>query len=439
MVSSLSLGEGAPLTLARAVEIALTNSPKPEQAVQAILAAQNRYKKTIAALYPTIGLTGSMNAGRLRYTKYDTAFLADIRGKRESQIEVSAQYILYDGFFKKFLTLISLNRLESEKLNKADVHRLLAEAVKISYNSVLLAAKEIEINRDDLTFQENMLHESRLKRKADLVTEPHVLNFLLRRNRARRNLLAKEYDFGIQRTILAEVMGLSDAFFNRQAQLVPFPFDQFNTLNLPSIATCLSTAREQRPDFLALKASKTAASYTVKAEKSKYFPTVALVGNVGYEDSKTYHKKYMDTSSGYYQYEAMLQFSWDFYDAGSRRYEILAASADVKKIEKQIAQKWLVIASELRTAHARIQKAMELYAISIENIGIQKKQRELVTEQFRAGEVDLAFLNETQQELVQLEQELAISGFSILSGLASLESALGESSEKDSLLTHNLW
>ena len=61
--------DGIPLTLTRAVEIALTNSPKPEQAVQAILAAENRYKKSRAALYPTLGLTGSISTGRLNYTK----------------------------------------------------------------------------------------------------------------------------------------------------------------------------------------------------------------------------------------------------------------------------------------------------------------------------------------------------------------------------------
>ena len=437
--SVLSLEDEAPLTLTRAVEIALANSPKPEQAVQAILAAENRYKKSRAALYPTLGLTGSITAGRLNYTKYDTTSLEYMRGKRSSQIGFGARYTLYDGFFTKFLSLVSLNRLESEKLNKEDVSRLLAEATKISYSSVLLAAKEIKINQNDLAFQERMLYDSRLKRAADLVAEPNVLNFLLRRNKARRNLLAKEHDFGIQRTILAKVMGLPDAFFSKQIQFAPFPFDQVNTLDLAPVDTCLAAAREQRPDLLSLKASKKAATNTVKAEKSKYAPTVTLVGNAGYQDNKTYFKKYKDTASGYCQYEGIVQFSWDLYDAGSRRYEILAASADVRKIEKQIAEKWLTIASEVRTSHAQIQKALELYLISLENISIQKKQRELVTEQFRAGEVDLAFLNETQQELVKLEQELAISEFSILSGMASLESALGVSSRKDPLLTHNLW
>ncbi len=425
--------------MTRAVEIALTNSPKPEQAVQAILAAENRYKKSKAALYPTLGLTGSISVGKLNYNKYDTASLEYMRVKRGSQIGLGARYTLYDGFFTKFSSLVSLNQLESEKLNSEDVSRLLAEAVKISYNSVLLAAKEIEINQNDLAFQERMLHDSRLKRAADLVAEPNVLNFLLRRNQARRNLLAKKYDFGIQQTILAKVMGMPDAFFSKQIQFAPSHFDQINTLNLAPVDTCLSAAKKQRPDLLSLKASQKAATYTVKTEKSKYAPTVALVGNAGYHENKTYYKKYSDTSSGYYQYEGMVQFSWDLYDAGSRRYGVLAASADVKKIKNQITEKWLTIASEVRTSHAQILKALELYLISLENIKIQKKQRELVIEQFRAGEVDLLFLNEAQQELVKLEQELAVSEFSILSGMASLESALGVSLGKDPLLTHNLW
>jgi outer membrane protein TolC len=251
--------------------------------------------------------------------------------------------------------------------------------------------------------------------------------------------LAKKHDFAIQQTILAKLMGLPNAVFRKPTRFSPFPSDKINTLNLASVDIYLSAAREQRPDLLSLKKSKKAATYMVKAAKSKYAPSVTLVGNIMYQDNKTYYDKFIDNSSKNYQCEGLIQFSWNFFDGESRRYEILAASADKKKIEQQITEKWLNIASEVRISHAQIQKALELYSISLENIKIQKKQRELVTEQFKAGEVDFSFLNETQQELVQLELELAISKFSILSGIASLESALGVSLKKDPLLTHNLW
>ena len=89
-----------PLTLTRAVEIALANSPKPEQALQAILAAENRYKKSKAGLYPTLGLTGSISAGKLNYTKYDTASLEYMKEKRGSQISLGARYTRPTGSMK---------------------------------------------------------------------------------------------------------------------------------------------------------------------------------------------------------------------------------------------------------------------------------------------------------------------------------------------------
>jgi len=427
------------LTMARAVEVALANSPKPQQAIQAILVAENQYEKFKAELYPNLRLSGSSSLEKLDYTKANTPVLEDMEGRRGAQVALEARYTLYDGFFTKFYSLVSFNRLESEKYNKEDVRRLLAEAVKISYNNVLLVAREIEINKNDLAFQERMLHDSRLKRAADLVAEPNVLNFLLRRNQARRNLLARQHDFGLQRIVLAKIMGLPEAFLSRQIKLVPVSLEQIKPLNLAPVESYLAAARKQRPDLFSLTASKKSASYLVKTEKSKYSPTLTLVGKAGYYDNKTYYKQYNDISTGYNQCEGLVLFSWDLYDAGSRKYGVSAASANVKKIESQIAEKWLAIASEVRTSHAQIQKALELYAISLENIDIQKKQRELVTEQFKAGEVNLSFLNDTQRELVKLELELAISEFSIVSGIASLESALGIISEKSPLLTHNLW
>ena len=254
-------------------------------------------------------------------------------------------------------------------------------------------------------------------------------NFLLRRNQARKALLAKERDYNIQLIALARVMGIEDTSILTNVTLAPFPSDLLSALALPDIDACLDTAVLRRPDLQALEATETAADYTMRAGKSRFSPTLSLVGEAGIDENKNYYKDYNDLSAGRVRDEAGLEPSWALSDAGSRRYEILAAGAEKNRVTQQIREKWLGISSEVKTAHARIQKAEEQYYITLENIDIQTRQRELVTEQFRAGEVDLAFLNETQASLVSLEQELVFAGFSILSGMAALESAMGLSPE----------
>ncbi len=446
---------GSTLTIPRAVEIAMENSPGPEQAIQTIAAAENRYKKSLAALYPTLSLSGSANGGQTNYYKHYSQFQDNQRGEREASMALSGSYTLYDGFFKRFSSQVSLYRLESEKRLGDDVKRLLAEAVKLSFQGAILVKRQTEIFREDLSFQENMLRESRLKREADLVAEPHVLNFLLRRNQARKKLLAKERDYNIQLISLTRVMGIEDTSILTNVTLAPFPSDLLSALALPEIDICLDTAIFRRPDLQALEATKTAADYTMQAGKSRFSPTLSLVGEAGIDEDKTYYKDYNNTSAGLVRYEAGLKISWALYDAGSRRYEVLAAGAEMNRVTQQIREKWLGISSEVKTAHAQIRKAEEQYYITLENIDIQTRQPELVTEQLRAGEVDLAFLNETQASLVSLEQELVLAGFSILSGMAALESAMGlspeitentgdgqEASDSETLkspLNHSLW
>lgn len=429
-----------PLTVTRAVETALTNHPGPDAAARTIQAAGHRYQQALSALYPSLSLAGSLLEGRTNYHHHDTASLGDVRGYRESSLYLEGRYTLFDGFYNRYLSKKAGQDLESEKNNADDVNRLLIEAVKLAFHNAILAKREIEINREDLTFQENMLQESRLKRKADLVAEPHVLNFLLGRNRARRNLMAKQREYAIDRTLLAQLMGMPDAAMDDGVRLEKIPKSFLQTIHLPPVAQCLSAARQKRPDLLSLTSQLTAAGYTMKAQKSQFLPNLSLVGRAGADDDKNDYHSYPDVSNGVYWYEIGLELSWDIYDAGSRRHGVLAAQADLNRIRLEAANMWLTIAGEVRTAHAGILKAMEQCAITRENIGIQKKQRALVTEQFRAGEVDLAFLNETQQELVSLEQELAQAEYGVITGLAALESAMGMLNNTDTTLKlHTLW
>ena len=106
---------GSTLTIPHAVEIALKNSPGPEQAIQAIAAAENRYKKSLAALYPSLSLKGSATGRRSNYYKYYSQTLANQSGEREATMALSGNYTLYDGFFKRFSSEVSRYRLESEK------------------------------------------------------------------------------------------------------------------------------------------------------------------------------------------------------------------------------------------------------------------------------------------------------------------------------------
>ena len=415
----------SPLTVSQAVEIALANHPGPAAAAETIQAARHRYQKTLSALYPSLDLAGSAFGGRTNYYKYDTASLGAARGYRDASLWLEGRYTLYDGFYNRFNSLKSRQNLELEKKNADEVSRLLVEAVKLAFHDAMLAKREIEINREDLSFQENMLQESRLKREADLVAEPHVLNFLLRRNRARRNLMAKKRDYIIGRTLLAQFMGMPDAVIGDDVQLAAMPEALPKTVHLPPISECLAAARQKRPDLQGLASEQAAAEYTLAAEKSRFFPSLFLVGRAGVDDDKTFYHSYENSSYGKSWYEVGLEFSWDIYDAGGRRQGVLAAHADLNRLRQAAAEKWLTVAGQVRTAHAGILRAMEQYSVTLENIGIQKTQRELVTEQFRAGEVDLAFLNETQQELVSLEQELARAEYAVLTGIATLESAMG--------------
>ena len=102
-----------------------------------------------------------------------------------------------------------------------------------------------------------------------------------------------------------------------------------------------------------------------------------------------------------------------------REYQAAVAVADF-----QVAQKWLDVVGEVRAAYANYIQSVRQTRIYEKTRDLSAKQRDLVDEGYRAGNVELTRLNEAQRDLVEAETNLASSYVAIQNAKAQLDAAV---------------
>ena len=90
-----------------------------------------------------------------------------------------------------------------------------------------------------------------------------------------------------------------------------------------------------------------------------------------------------------------------------------------------LANSWISIISEVRTAYDNYLTCMKQVKISQKSLELYRKIRDLVDEEYRAGNTELTRLNEAQRDFVSAETTLATYVINMHNAKAQLQAAVG--------------
>ena len=99
--------------------------------------------------------------------------------------------------------------------------------------------------------------------------------------------------------------------------------------------------------------------------------------------------------------------------------------ANLAAAEYSVAAQWFTVVGEVRAAYANYVQMVRQTRLYEKNRELSKKQRDLVDEEYRAGNAELTRLNEAQRDLVKAETNLASSYIAIQNAKAQLDAAVG--------------
>ena len=417
------------LDLQTAQQIALQNNPSLAAAAARVTQAKQRVAQAAATYWPRLDADASARRAWLsdveKASRLALARLFDPNatvGDPEDQygLGLSASYALFTGFERKFANLAAIYGENQTRAAQLDAWRILLTSVASGYYSAQLALEAIAIAKADEDFNQRQFTEAQARRRVGTGSLSDELNFEVRVNSARTELINARREYEITLYALAELMGIPSSRLPPGLALDPLTPETTDDMVEPEAENLIAYALENRPDYLQVEYALAQADADIGIARANYWPSVALTGNV--DGSRTDNPEFgFDDFGG----SVALVFSYNLFAGGGDRARIREAQARKTEFEKNLDQARNSITFEVREAITRVRQTQEQLILQASSLKLVERNRELVEKEFNAGQTSLVRLNEAQRDLTNTQSRLALARVELRRALRLLEAATG--------------
>ena len=412
------------LTLEEAQNIALKNNPSFRSKYYVIAAARASYYQKFSGYFPT--LNASFKAGQDLTRMHDSNGWYNTNNYSFAP-QLSGSLLIFDSFRREMDILAQKHNWQSTEAAEDDARRLLVEAVANAYNGVMLADAQMNIAKEDMKFNKDMLKDTQLKFDAGAVSLSEVLNFQIQYNQAESNLITAQYNYATNKYALAQLLGLTEGTIPESVKFPTKPAEDVDIL--PSVSVYLDLALANRPDLKSLREQMEVSKYNYWASLAAFGPTFTANYAIGYSDNHAHNCRtshgsgttFNHTNGGNFSYS--LNVNWNLFNGGNDFFAARAAQARMVQADYNVAQSWIQVIVDVRIAYdnyATTVKQMKLYQKTLE---LTRKTRDLVREEYNAGSAELTRLNEAQRDLVNAESNYVSSVIRMADARAQLAAA----------------
>ena len=411
------------LNLEQAKRIARQNNPNYLATRYSMAAASARFYQSMAAYLPTVTANYSMTETKDRPSAQGGRGSGSRRYTTKTN-GITANWMIFDGLMRTMNMLSAMHEDKQSAALNRDALRLLMQAVRVSYNNILLAKDKIRIAKADELFNKQLYEETKIKYEAGAVPLTDLLNFEIKMHSASSEVIAQVYSFFTSRSILAELMGLTNAILPTDIFPKLIPINEQFSIN---VNVYLDTALKNRPDLKAFREAMLAAKYRVAARWGAFLPTLSANIQFGHQRNdwdaagRWHFRNQARNQSFNYGFDA----EWVLFNGGRRIFELREAQANLAVGKQNLAEQWIAVVSEVRQSYAdRVRRAKQM-SIYEKNLSLTQKTRDLVEEEYKAGNASITRLNEAQRDLVIADTDLSTSIVDLENSKANLDAAIG--------------
>lgn len=273
----------APLTLSRAVTIALERNPERKAALADAKAASADVKEAHSFLFPHIGFSETATRGndpvyvfgdKLRQQRFATSdFALNVLNTPVPFGNFATRFGGTWNLFNSFGSWHAINRAEREKdavghqLERTDqeiVFRVVA-----SYYDVLLARKQMDVAEQAVKTAQAILDRSKDRVDSGVVVESDYLSAQVRMAERKQELIRGRNDLELARAQLNTAMGISPRTGLSLAEVLAE-----KSLPALSLDEIEKKALEARPDLKRVRSEEAAQQQSVSMAKSAFGPRV---------------------------------------------------------------------------------------------------------------------------------------------------------------------
>jgi outer membrane protein len=402
-----------PLTMERAVDLALEKSLRIKAAGADALMAASTQREALAPFWPQLSFNSYLNDQRMGPNVYTSAgntmarnyqvFTAD----RNRDANFTAMYSLFAGGRDYYGYQAATRRAEAAREGLRGTEVDVAMQARLDYVAALREAENLRVTRDLLRTVDERLRITREQFDAGRVPRFYVL----RDESERANALQVEAMAlsRLEQAIVAlkTTLGIdlvSDVTLSDRLEYVPVSV---------SIEDGIREASERQPDIKAAIKQREAAAAEVRAAYGNYFPQVAL----SYMYDWAWMKPRGEPSSSADGYSVGLVVTLPLFDGFQRENALKSAKA---RLERAVQGEGLVrqqIAKDVNQAVLTLRAAEKSVDASRAGLNQATEDFRVVRERFESG-------RGIQLEILDAQAAVTRADFNAVNALAEYQSAL---------------
>lgn len=406
------------MTLEEAFDRALGGNPGVKAVEERIRQAKEQVVQAKAPYFPKLEI--SSHATRRDVSRNEASASAGLGRQYETYDGfLSAKWILFSGFSRKY-TLSAARLSETyETRGRADVIRKLLASVASAFHTAQLALANHYIAAANRQFYEVQLDTARIKQKAGVGSLSDVLNFNTRMNQSMIEMEQYSAEYDVARASLAALLG-ENALGPDLPEPI-FPGDETpDELRLPDPETQVGRALKSRPDLAQLALSLKIAQANAETARSKFYPELSLNGNIGAD-------RYNDTGfeTDDIEHSIGIELSYPLFAGGSDRAALREALYAASEAQLKLADLENQVVSQVRQDCFTVAAAQKQLTLYRENAKLVKQNRDMVAKEYQFGKTSLVSLNEVQNTLTETRQRIALSLISLRQAWYELKTSTG--------------
>ncbi len=414
-----------PLTLERAIELALARNPDYRGTFADVRRAEAMLAQSRAAAGPRV----TADLGYYRGDAAAPVFFKRVDGRAfEPDVDVNdpgeqaffeavvdARYTVYDGGLSLLRRWQAETGRDLSELDRRAAGNALAAAVIDAFFSVLAAEEMAEAARASVATVEAQLEETRLGYEVGTVLKSDVLSLEVRYARAVERRIRSENGEQLATAALANLLGgdadtpleLDDAGDDPMRPPADYP-------------AALAEAMARRPELEQARLRVEHAATGVAAERAGKRPSLDAGARVYWTEEGDPGFDAGDTN-----WWAQLNLSWEVFDGGARRARVDQARAALDRSILADRKTTLAIQLDVKTAYLRLAEARARFEVAEAGVRHAEESLELVRTRYDAGAATITRYLHAEQMCTEARMARIQAAFDLRKSLADGARALG--------------
>lgn len=409
-----------PLTLERAIRVALENNSDALLARARLMELESMEALAESGSYPTVSIRGNYQQTTNPMQGFgailsEGTFDNTINFNDPGQIDqltgaVEARYRIYSGGERK-ASIESARKMRtagSHALESAEIN--LEAAVVETYFAIRQSDEILRSIESGIHHLEENLRISRLRESSGELIRSERLNLEVELASRRQDLLSQEHESEMRRIKMAYLLGLP------AGETIELAGED---ASVGKLVYPDSPGIESRPELLAAEAMAQAASGQVRAARSGRLPKMDAYAS--WQADKGWRREGSGTS-----WTAGLSMQVAIFDGWATRSKVGVAWAKERAAEERVRQTRLNLQMELEQALRFHELAKGQKAVAVKQVEQSREVARLSRKQFAAGTLLSTELIGVESRLVDAEVQLALATSKEWISLARLRRVSGQ-------------